>query len=63
MLLYGAPDQETESARNYESLPTFLLARVRDLNQQLTDLRQHGKRAQHAEDAARADVGRAFEEV
>jgi hypothetical protein len=40
MLLYGAPDQETESSRNYESLPTFLLARVRDLNQQLTDLRR-----------------------
>ena len=40
MLLYGAPDQETESARNYESLPTFLLARIRDLNQQLTDLRR-----------------------
>ena len=39
MALYGAPDQEFESARNYESLPTFLLSRVRDLNQQLTDLR------------------------
>jgi hypothetical protein len=40
MLLYGAPDQESELARNYESLPAFLLARVRDLNQQLTDLRR-----------------------
>ena len=40
MLAYGAPDQEYESARNYESLPTFLLSRVRDLNQQLTDLRK-----------------------
>ena len=40
MLLYGAPDQENESARNYQSLPTFLMSRVRDLNQQLTDLRR-----------------------
>jgi hypothetical protein len=36
---YGAPDQESEMARNYESLPVFLMARVRDLNQQLVDLR------------------------
>lgn len=41
MLLYGAPDQESEAARNYESLPSFLLARVRDLNQQLADLRRN----------------------
>ncbi len=40
MLLYGAPDQESESARNYQSLPTYLMSRVRDLNQQLTDLRR-----------------------
>ena len=40
MLAYGAEGQESESARNYQSLPTFLLARVRDLNQQLVDLRK-----------------------
>jgi hypothetical protein len=41
MMLYGAADAEHESARNYESLPAFLLARIRDLNQQLTDLRRN----------------------
>ncbi len=40
MLLYGAPDQESETARNYESLPNFLMARVQDLNKQLADLRR-----------------------
>jgi hypothetical protein len=40
MMLYGAAEEEHESARNYESLPSFLLARIRDLNQQLTDLRR-----------------------
>ncbi len=40
MMLFGPADQETETARNYESLPAFLLSRIRDLNQQLSDLRR-----------------------
>ncbi len=40
MMLFGPAEQETETARNYESLPAFLLSRIRDLNQQLTDLRR-----------------------
>lgn len=44
MMLYGAADAEHESARNYESLPAYLLARVRDLNQRLLDL-QNRERA------------------
>jgi hypothetical protein len=38
--LFGPAEQETATARNYESLPAFLLSRIRDLNQQLTDLRR-----------------------
>jgi len=39
MMLFGAEEEEYESARNYESLPKFLMGRIRDLNQQLSDLR------------------------
>ena len=40
MLLFGPEDQEYKAARNYGSLPTFLLSRIRDLNQQLVGLRR-----------------------
>ncbi len=40
MMLFGPAEQETTTARNYESLPEFLLSRIRDLNQQLLDLRR-----------------------
>ncbi len=40
MMLFGPANEEVESARNYQSLPDFLLSRIRDLNQQLTDLRR-----------------------
>lgn len=40
MLLFGATDREAELARNYENLPTYLLSTIRDLNQQLADLRE-----------------------
>lgn len=40
MLLFGAADEEYDSARNYQTLPNFLVSRIRDLNQQLTDLRR-----------------------
>jgi phage shock protein A len=39
MLLFGAADEEFDSARNYQLLPNFLVSRIRDLNKQLTDLR------------------------
>jgi Ca2+/Na+ antiporter len=44
MLLFGGPDEPFEKARNYQTLPEFLMARVRDLNQQLADLRQSENR-------------------
>ncbi len=40
MMLFGPADQEVDTARNYEALPDFLLSRIRDLNQQLADLRR-----------------------
>jgi hypothetical protein len=66
MALYGAPDQESESARNYESLPTFLLSRVRDLNQQLADLRntERDLTAQKAQiETAAAERTKQFEDT
>lgn len=48
MKLFGPPpaDQEldTAPARNYESLPDFLVTVIRDLNQQLYDLRETEKK-------------------
>ncbi|MHB9068628.1 MAG: BRCT domain-containing protein [Pirellulaceae bacterium] len=66
MRLYGAPDQEYESARNYESLPAFLLSRIRDLNQQLTDLRrsENDLTAQKAQlEQAAAERSKKFEDA
>lgn len=40
MLLFGPADQEYKAERNYQSLPEFLLSRIRDLNKQLVGLRQ-----------------------
>ncbi|MGM0490325.1 MAG: hypothetical protein ACQESR_26670, partial [Planctomycetota bacterium] len=40
MMLFGPADQEVEQARNYENLPNYLLATVRDLNQQVAELRR-----------------------
>ena len=56
MKLFGTADQETETARNYESLPNYLLATIRDLNQQLADLRNTEKqlRADKERDVAAA---------
>jgi len=66
MRLLGADDQETEAARNYESLPTFLMARVHDLNQQLTDLRrtENELTAQKAQiEQTAADRSKKFEDA
>ncbi|MBM4092301.1 MAG: hypothetical protein FJ276_23165 [Planctomycetes bacterium] len=65
MMLYGPADQEHESTRNYQSLPTFLLSRIRDLNQQLTDLRRSENQLtaeKNQLEAAAADRTKKFEE-
>ena len=36
----AVPIEQFKEARNYQTLPEFLMARIRDLNQQLADLRQ-----------------------
>ncbi|MFW6169057.1 MAG: hypothetical protein ACODAD_01110 [Planctomycetota bacterium] len=40
MMLFGPAEEELEQARNYENLPNYLLATIRDLNQQVADLRR-----------------------
>ena len=65
MMLYGPADQEHESTRNYQSLPTFLLSRIRDLNQQLTDLRRSENQLTEEKsqlEAAAADRTKKFED-
>ncbi len=65
MVLFGAAEEEYDSARNYQSLPNFLMGRIRDLNQQLTDLRRSENQltAQKAQlEQAAADRTKQFED-
>lgn len=41
MLLFAAGEVETPEARNYQGLVTFLATQLRDMNQQLVDLRRN----------------------
>lgn len=66
MLLFAAGEVETPEARNYQGLVTFLASQMRDMNQQLIDLRRNENQlvAQKNQlEAAAAERSQKFEEA
>lgn len=66
MLLFAAGEVETPEARNYQGLVTFLATQLRDMNQQLIDLRRNENQltAQKAQlEQAAAERSQKFEDA